>query len=266
MSAGRILQGLNRTPAIGAELRSFRELICRRSDSKIKFHAIIASMKLLTPPQKFADLDKHGLAKLQCLHCNETFRLEKHRVQRSIERGTGKYCSQTCARHARRTSQEVHCVNCKTLFRKQSVELKRTGNHFCSRSCAAQYNNRNKNLGAGRRSKAEDHLSSLIRKDFPSLTIIQNDRSLLSSGLEVDIVIPRFNLAIELNGPVHYFPIFGKQKFANIQAADISKQVEIQSIGYNLLVIDISAYGYFKKAKAMLDEYYVSHIRPLLVG
>lgn len=221
-------------------------------------------MKLLTPAEKFAALDRHGLAELQCLHCNKTFQIEKHRVQRAIERGTGKYCSQTCARHARRTSQEILCANCNTLFRKHGVELKRTGNHFCSRSCAAQYNNRNKNLGASRRSKAEDYLSSLILRDFPSLEIIQNERALLPSGLEVDIIIPRLRLAIELNGPVHYFPLFGNQKLVKIQAADILKQIEIQSIGYNLLVIDISAYGYFKKAKVMLDEYYSTHIKPLL--
>jgi hypothetical protein len=87
---------------------------------------------------------------------------------------------------------------------------------------------------------------------------------LLPSGLEVDIVIPRLKLAIELNGPIHYFPLFGDQKLAKIKAADISKQIEIQAIGYNLLVIDISAYGYFKKVKAMLDEHYSTHIRPIL--
>jgi len=224
----------------------------------------MASMKLHTPPEEFAALDRRGRARMQCLHCNQIFLLEKHRVQRAIERGTGKYCSQTCARHARRTSQEVHCANCKVLFRKHGVELKRTGNHFCSRSCSAQFNNRHKNLGTSRRSKAEDYLSGLIRRDFPSLKIIQNDRALLPSGLEVDIVIPRLKLAIELNGPVHYFPLFGDEKLAKIRAADILKQVEIQVAGYSLLVIDISAYGYFKKTKAMLDEYYVSHIRPLL--
>ena len=223
-------------------------------------------MKLLTAPQKFAALDRHGLVKLQCLHCNKPFQIEKHRVQRSIERGTGKYCSQTCARHARRTSQEVSCANCNSLFRKHGVELKRTRNHFCSRSCAAQFNNRHKNLGAGRRSKAEDYLSGLIRRDFPSLEIIQNDRALLPSGLEVDIVIPYLKLAIELNGPIHFFPLFGKEKLTKIQAADISKQMEIQSLGYSLLVIDISAYGYFKKVKAMLDKYYSSHILVLLEG
>ncbi len=225
-----------------------------------------ANVELLTSPEKYRALDRNGLARLRCLHCRKVFPLEKFRVQRAVERGTGKYCSQTCARHARRTSQEVLCFNCKNSFRKLGVELKRTSKHFCSRSCAAHYNNRNKNLGAGRRSKAEDYLSSLIRKDFPAMKIVQNDRALLPSGFKVDIVIPRLKLAIELNGPVHYFPLFGNQKLAKIQAADILKQVEIQTIGYSLLVIDISAYGYFKKVKAMLDEYYATHIRPLLDG
>ncbi len=223
-------------------------------------------MKLHTQPEEFAALGRRELARMQCLHCEKIFLLEKHRVQRAIERKTGKYCSQTCARHARRTSQEVQCANCKSLFRKHGIELKRTNNHFCSRSCAAQFNNRHKNLGASRRSKAEEYLSGLIRRDFPSLKIVRNDRSLLPSGLEVDIVIPRLRLAIELNGPIHYFPLFGYEKLAKIRAADILKQAEIQAAGYSLLVIDISAYGYFKKAKAMLNEYYVSHIRPLLAS
>lgn len=237
---------------------------CRRSDSKIRTRVKIVSMKLLTSPEEFAALDRQGLAKMLCLHCNKLFPLEKYRVQRAAERGTGKYCSQTCARHARRTSQEVPCANCKTIFRKHGVELKRTSNHFCSRSCSAQFNNRHKNLGASRRSKAEDYLSDLISRDFPSLEIIQNDRALLSSGLEVDIIIPRLKLAIELNGPVHYFPLYGEIKLEKIRASDTTKQIELQAIGYNLLVVDISAYGYFKKLREMLDKYYLSDIWPLL--
>jgi hypothetical protein len=143
---------------------------------------MIESVKLLTPRQKFAALDKHDWAELQCLHCCKVFSLEKHRVQRAVERGTGKYCSPTCARHARRTSQEARCANCETLFRKHMVELRRTGNHFCSSSCAAQYNNPNKNLGAGRRSgRAEDYVSGLIRRDFPSRKMVQKVKTMLDA-------------------------------------------------------------------------------------
>lgn len=221
-------------------------------------------MKLLTSTVEFAALKRHEQAKMQCLHCRKIFLLEKYRVERAVERGTGKYCSQTCARHARRTSREVLCANCEITFRKHGVELKRTSAHFCSRSCSAQYNNRRKKFGATRRSKAEDYLCKLVRRDFPQLVLVQNDRSLLPSGLEIDIFIPSCKLAIELNGPIHYYPLFGESKLRKIQAADVQKQLEIESIGCNLIVVDISAYGYFKKAKAMLEEYYSSQMKPLL--
>lgn len=222
-------------------------------------------MKLITPFKEFESLNRREFAKLQCLHCSQIFAIEKFRVERGVERGTGKYCSQTCARHARRTSQEVFCLNCKTLFRKHGIELKRTSKNFCSRSCSAQYNNRHKNLGSGRRSKAEEYLINLILQDFPELRVIQNDRSLLPSGLEIDIVIPSLKFAIELNGPIHYLPIYGNLKLSKIQAADALKQTEIQHTGYNLIVINISSYGYFKKLKIMLNDFYMINIQPVLI-
>jgi hypothetical protein len=127
-----------------------------------------------------------------------------------------------------------------------------------------QSHNRHKKFGATRRSKAEDYLCKLVRRDFPHLVLVQNDRSLLPSGLEIDIFIPALKLAIELNGPIHYYPLFGESKLRKIQAADVQKQLEIQSAGCDLIVVDISAYGYFKKAKAMLEEYYSSQMKPLL--
>lgn len=36
----------------------------------------------------------------------------------------------------------VECKNCKQVFQKQEGEIKRSPNHYCSRSCAAQINNR----------------------------------------------------------------------------------------------------------------------------
>jgi len=109
------------------------------------------------------------------------------------------------------------------------------------------------------------YLCSLIRQDFPEIEVIQNDRDFLSSGLEIDVFIARCKIAIELNGPMHYFPIYGESKFRKIQYADSQKQLELQSAGYNLIVIDISAVGYFKKVRIVLENYYSTYIKPLLV-
>lgn len=220
-------------------------------------------MHLLTSAENLAAFERSDLAKLICFHCKKTFLLEKFRVERCIKRGTGKYCSRTCARHATRTSKEVFCANCQTLFRKHAIEIKRTATHFCSRSCSTKYNNRLKKLGVTRRSKAEDYFCSLIQKDFPNLKILQNSRDFLPSNLEIDILIPEYKLAIELNGPIHYLPIYGDSKLKKVQMADKQKQVEIQNMEYKLLIIDISNVGYFRKVKLMLDEYYLRQVKPI---
>lgn len=108
------------------------------------------------------------------------------------------------------------------------------------------------------------YLVDLIRHDFPNITVTQNDRNLLPLGLEVDIHIPHIKLTIEVNGPVHYLPLYGEPKLKKIQAADELKRAELRSAGCRLVVIDTSAYGYFVKVKAMLDERYWSYIKPLL--
>lgn len=37
----------------------------------------------------------------------------------------------------------VNCKNCQKEFKKSLTEFKRSKNHFCSRSCAAKFNNKN---------------------------------------------------------------------------------------------------------------------------
>lgn len=43
---------------------------------------------------------------------------------------------------------EVNCKQCNTLFKKQVKEIKKSENHFCSRSCCAIYNNSIRGLRA----------------------------------------------------------------------------------------------------------------------
>jgi len=92
-----------------------------------------------------------------------------------------------------------------------------------------------------RKSKAETYLAKLIRADFKQLLVEENVRSVLPSGLELDLYVPALRLAIELNGPLHFFPIFGKAKLQSIKDKDIKKEVETQSIGCNLITVDYPA-------------------------
>jgi len=116
-------------------------------------------------------------------------------------------------------------------------------NNFCSLSCSAIYNNKNKKHGT-RRSKLEVWLEKQLILLYPNLDIHFNRKDTI--GSELDIYIPSINLAIELNGIFHYEPIFGNDKLNQIQENDISKSKACIDNEIDLCIIDTSGQKYFK--------------------
>jgi hypothetical protein len=112
---------------------------------------------------------------------------------------------------------DVTCKNCNKTFKKYLKEIKRSLNNYCSSSCSAIYNNKHKTTGF-RVSKLEIYLQENLKGynfDF-------NNR-IICYGLELDIYIDDLKLAFEINGIVHYKPIYGKEKFDKIVKKDILK-------------------------------------------
>ncbi len=107
-------------------------------------------------------------------------------------------------------------------------------------------------------------MAELIRADFKQLLVEENSRGVLPSGLELDLYVPALRLAIELNGPLHFFPIYGKAKLQSIRDKDVKKEVEAHSIGCNLITIDISRIKYWRETQTFIDEKYKSTIKPLI--
>ena len=68
---------------------------------------------------------------------------------------------------------------------------------------------------------------------------------------ELDIFIPSFNIAFELNGIFHYEPIFGYKKFQQIQNNDNRKFQACLEKNIELVIIDSSQLKYFKPKNAM---------------
>jgi YHS domain-containing protein len=160
-----------------------------------------------------------------------------------------------------------NCEQCNREIFRTDYQLSKSKNKltFCSRSCRMTYQNLNNAKKYGcRKSKAETFLSNLIKFDFPNLVFTENDRTILPSKLEIDIFIKSKNLAIELNGPVHYFPIYGQERLDKCKNKDIQKQIEISQLGLNLLILDISRLNSKKKTEQFLIEYYQSTIKPIL--
>jgi len=100
---------------------------------------------------------------------------------------------------------EINCKNCNKIFKKKICDIKKTPNSFCSRSCSTTYNNTHKKYGH-RRSKIEKLICDIIRKEYPNIKILENSKELIN--FELDIYLPELKLAIELNGPTHYEPIY----------------------------------------------------------
>jgi len=146
------------------------------------------------------------------------------------------FCSQKCQHNYYKKIIKDNCANCNKPIKIKNSAFKRskTKRFFCNKSCAATYNNKLKRKS--RRSKIEIKFYNLLVKEFPSLNILANDKTMLD-GLEADIAIPSLNLAIEWNGIVHFKPIYGQTKLNRVKDKDAEKLKIAANKNINLIVI-----------------------------
>ena len=190
--------------------------------------------------------------KFVCKQCNSEFERSTNDIASARNKKTvEKYCSRSCSRLSQITKIQVTCLQCLKSFLKQKYQLTQNPNSFCSRSCAATYNNAHKTYGT-RRSKIEIFLEEQIRQLYPALKLICNDRVTINS--ELDFYFPTIQLAIELNGIFHYEPIFGESKLAQTKNNDSRKSFLCQRHQINLAVVDISGCKYFNQSAK--DKYW----------
>jgi hypothetical protein len=206
---------------------------------------------------EFINAKSNDLLPCECLFCHNIFNVTKHSIQDSLNtrcKSKNKYCSYGCSYLAKKNKQKVICSNCSIEFEKTPNQIKKSksGNHFCSRSCAATYNNTHKTTG-NRRSKLEIYLEEQLIKLYPDLEIIFNNKIIINS--ELDIYIPSLKLAFELNGIFHYEPIYGDDKLDQIQNNDQRKFQACLEQGIELCIIDTSQQIKFKEknSKKYLD-------------
>lgn len=157
-------------------------------------------------------------------------------------------------------NSEVNCKNCNINFNKKITEIKRSksGNHFCCRSCSVSYNNKHKTTGS-RRSKIEIFIEEGLRKNYPTLEIHFNQKSIISS--ELDIYIPSLNIAFEINGIFHYKPIYGVDKLYNVMLNDLCKQKNCEEKNIKLFILNISN---VKTFNLDINNYYLDLIKKII--
>lgn len=157
-------------------------------------------------------------------------------------------CSLKCTGLMRTTKNTLN-VTCNQCGKEMTRTLSSIGkNNFCNHTCAATYSNQNKTHGT-RVSKLEKFIQEKLPLKFPNLEIHYNCKDAINS--ELDIYIPSFKLAIELNGIFHYEPIYGSDKLSQIQNNDTRKIQACIERGIEFCIIDISKITYLKESTAL---------------
>ncbi len=167
--------------------------------------------------------------KVSCIQCQQPFYISKERIktyQKISASLRGSFCSASCRNNFFYKDDwkppiVFNCDQCGKEVKQRYQQYKQYKNHFCGPSCRSKYTQSHKTWHS-RRSKLEKYLENQIKLTYPNLNIIYNDRTMLS-GLELDIYFPDLKLAIELNGPLHYEPIYGQDHLNHIQSKDQRK-------------------------------------------
>lgn len=178
--------------------------------------------------------------KIICSYCKKEFERELRQLHKKRKKT---YCSVECFCKNKTKKQKIQCKNCNDFFIKGMSQIKKTLNHFCSRSCSATWNNKHKTHGT-RRSKLEAWIEKQLTNLYPDLNIDYNQTNAINA--ELDIYIPSLKLAFELNGIFHYEPIFGEHKLNQTQNNDQRKFQACLEKQIELCVIDSSQQKYFK--------------------
>lgn len=197
---------------------------------------------------------------LNCSNCAKQFEKLKTDYAKSLKRNPDylPMCNRQCnaSYQSKTSSTYVSCAFCGKENKKRKSSLIYE-NSFCNHSCAMSF--RNKTQHGYRRSKLEVYIENQIKEEFPNLIVICNDRHVI--GSELDFYFPDLHFAIELNGIIHYEPIFGKTELERLQHRDKQKFLLCHQAGIELAVIDTSSCSHLtQKAK---DKFW-GLIKPLL--
>jgi very-short-patch-repair endonuclease len=98
-------------------------------------------------------------------------------------------------------------------------------------------------------SKLEKYLLNLLIKDGFNVEF-HKEQSILNTKLQIDLFIPKLNVAIEIDGPSHFEPVWGDDSLKRNQKYDNKKTGLI--IGKGLFLIRIKQTKDFSKSRGLL--------------
>lgn len=199
---------------------------------------------------------KEKTLRLTCQVCQKNIVKKRRCIQKNRRRSNYVTCSGSCARLLSPTGRNFvirECPSCSKQVRRSltAVNKSKSKNVFCGSSCSSHYNNLKRPVGL-RRSALEIWLQTKLTERYPDLTIHYNRKDAI--GSELDIYIPQFKTAFELNGFFHYFRIkknnYGSIILRRTKANDALKVKASNQARINLNVINTSRMGHFSFSKS----------------
>ena len=161
---------------------------------------------------------------------------------------TRKFCSHTCRLKSEKRVGEKDCLQCGKPFKVQLSTARWQRAKYCCLACKIlaeiknppSYKSGKRGEESGRRSgQSKDEWLSAILLQKNKIEAEPQNRSELN-GLEIDLWIEHLNIGIELNGPVHYRPIFGLERLSQAQLSDRRKRQRALERGILILTLDVS--------------------------
>lgn len=212
------------------------------------------------------------MASFKCYHCGTEKVVTKTKMAQK-SKNKRNFCSEKCYHENLRINHikdKISCGMCGaeiTSSRSLKKKLPKCGKYFCDKSCRMKYYNKFHSIAKTKnKSRPEELFVELIQTEFPQLRVLRNNREILKSGLELDIFFPEISLAIEINGPVHYLPIFGEERLNLVSSKDSRKMAEAYASGIELIVIDVSTWCSLKTQQGKSKEIFSETIKPILAA
>lgn len=116
-------------------------------------------------------------------------------------------------------------------------------------------------LVTGNRSQAEQNTTDLLRFYFRGLTILPNDKTAV--GKELDIYIPEFRIAIEIDGVFHQRVVTTEETFERMKRNDLKKSALCEAAGIKLIRITLPENS--AKSYAFLKEEIKNKVVPEII-
>jgi endogenous inhibitor of DNA gyrase (YacG/DUF329 family) len=196
-------------------------------------------------------LSKKCYALYKCANCG----VEVEKQISDVKRKKNAFCGKKCNYAYKKAGQQIPCDLCGKLGKyKHKKYLTKAKHHYCGNNCKNIDLNSNpafRPKKAGR-SKLEKELEMLLKTTYPNLQFTCNDR-IVCSGIELDFYFSDLNLAIEINGPFHYEPIFGQKAYEFTKNNDYKKRAICEKKGVELIIIPAVGNHTQKKLSLIMD-------------